>query len=515
MKTTDLMRQRIREFSQELQEEFGPLAVAEHGCLLEAAEEWGVQLGNELARAATDLALPATTDPSEEAACPQCRRPAHCKRLRKRRIETRSGAIHLSEPEHYCHPCRRSFFPLTRALGMGPDETLCPALLKKVVHVASCSASFGQAEEDLRVLAEVKVSANRIHRVAQRVGSERVADGQAAVTAYELLPLPSRQQSPGPAPPDIACIQADGGRIQIRPRDREPNAADSWWRETKVGCLLAMTSERQAQDPAPQILETLVDHSAMAKIPPEIKGVSAGEAATEAARTESRQPPREAPQVVAQPVVATTKNVAVFGDLLVAQTRALGFAAAERKAFVADGSETNWGLWRRHFSRCTPILDWVQAVCYVYAAAMAGVRAAEGWATYRQWAQWLWSGEVGLILEQLRERLRRIGLPAEGDPETSFENRVSDALRYLANQCSRMNYPEYRRLGLPITSSHVESTIKRINRRMQGTEKFLETGAEPLIQLVADHLGPVEQRARYWSDRPQRLSSQRCYHQAA
>ncbi len=47
---------------------------------------------------------------------------------------------------------------------MGPDETLSPALLKKVGHAAACSASYQQAEADLRVLAEVKVSANRIHR---------------------------------------------------------------------------------------------------------------------------------------------------------------------------------------------------------------------------------------------------------------------------------------------------------------------------------------------------------------
>jgi hypothetical protein len=113
------MRQRIREFSLELQEEFGPLAVAEDRCLLEAAEDWGVQLGDELARAVTELALPARTDRSEEAACPQCQKPARCKGLRKRRIETRRGAIHISEPEYHCLPCRRSFFPSDARFGNG------------------------------------------------------------------------------------------------------------------------------------------------------------------------------------------------------------------------------------------------------------------------------------------------------------------------------------------------------------------------------------------------------------
>jgi hypothetical protein len=119
MRISDVVRERIREFSRELQEEFGLLAAGADVCLLEAAEEWGVQLGDELARAATELALPATTEPSEEAACPQCRRLARWKGLRKRRIETRRGAIHVSEPEYHCPGCRRSFFPSDARVGDG------------------------------------------------------------------------------------------------------------------------------------------------------------------------------------------------------------------------------------------------------------------------------------------------------------------------------------------------------------------------------------------------------------
>jgi hypothetical protein len=398
---------------------------------------------------------------------------------------------------------------------MGPDETLSPALLKKVVHAAACSASFQQAEEDLRVLAEVEVSANRIHRVVQRIGSERVADSRAAVTAYQPLSLPQQQRSPGPTPPEVACIQADGGRIQMRPRDAAPNSADSWWRETKVGCLLAMTSDVHGEDPTPDLPETFVDPARMATIAREIKGFSGEAEPLEPAPEEPACAPRAAPRVIAQTVIATTEKVDVFGDALAAKAHKLGFAAALRKAFVGDGSETNWGLWRRHFSHYTPILDWVHALCYVYAAAMAGVDAVIGWTTYCRWARWLWSGAVDCILEQLRERQTEIGLPAQGDAETSPQQRVADAIRYLGNQRSRMNYPQYRRLGLPITSSHIESTIKRINRRMKGTEKFWDQGAEPLLHLVADHLSPPQERQQYWATRPTRLSSQRTYHQAA
>ena len=54
-----------------------------------------------------------------------------------------------------------------------------------------------------------------------------------------------------------------------------------------------------------------------------------------------------------------------------------------------------------------------------------------------------------------------------------------------------MRYAEYRQAGLPITSCHMESTIKRINRRIKGTEKFWSCdGGEAILQLVADHLMP-------------------------
>ncbi len=35
-----------------------------------------------------------------------------------------------------------------------------------------------------------------------------------------------------------------------------------------------------------------------------------------------------------------------------------------------------------------------------------------------------------------------------------------------------MKYDQYRRQGLPITSSPIESTVKQINRRVKGSEKF-------------------------------------------
>ena len=69
---------------------------------------------------------------------------------------------------------------------------------------------------------------------------------------------------------------------------------------------------------------------------------------------------------------------------------------------------------------------------------------------------------------------RRAELPP-ADPEAAWC--VLCRVRgYLENNRGRMDYPAYRREGLPITSSPVGSWIKRINQRVKGSEKFGEDG---------------------------------------
>lgn len=60
---------------------------------------------------------------------------------------------------------------------------------------------------------------------------------------------------------------------------------------------------------------------------------------------------------------------------------------------------------------------------------------------------------------------------------------------YVENNLGRMDYPRYRRLGLPISSAAVGSTIEQINRRIKGAEKFwLEGGVVVVLQLRAAHV---------------------------
>ena len=388
-------------------------------------------------------------------------------------------------------------------------------MLKKVVHAGTRSASFVEATKDLADLAELSISRERVQRWTKRIGQERVAELEQQAVCYEQLPLPERRQSPSDQVPQVACVQMDGGRIQIRDRQDAASSreAKGYWRESLVGCCLSMSSAESAQDPCPTIPETFVNPERMSKLSREIKGFCEREEPPEDASQTSQQDRKGRPVVLVKSVIATQQGIEALGARLVAAAHARGFHAARRKAFVGDGSAANWSVHKQHFSHYTPILDLTHAVCYVYQAAMAG--QSDGWQTYRQWAQWLWAGETEQLIAAVAVRAAELGSPSAHDPETSPRKIVAATLGYLRNQRSRMNYAEYRRLGLPITSSHIESTIKQINRRVKGTEKFWHQGAEPLLQLVADLQSETPDVDRFWTNRPSRLRLMRCYQPSA
>ncbi len=414
-------------------------------------------------------------------------------------------------------------------MGIEKSYDYTPRVYRRIVFAAAQSTSFQDAGQSLAELAELSLLPKRVWRAAKRIGEERIAERDAATQAYAALPLPARRTSPAAQVPQVACVQMDGGRFQVRERavldavtdaatDADADSGDSkgHWREYKAGVLLSMTSDVHAEDPCPKLPATFADPGKMREMAREIKGFTHDEAVSletkqqVVAKAEDRA---GRPKPLVKSVVATSGNVAVFGLLLVSAAYERGFHAAQRKAFLGDGSATNWSVWREHFSHYTPILDFVHALMYVYAGAMAGRDANEGWPHYRDWAQWLWSGDVDRLLAALQERQQELGLPEKNETGTP-RAQVASSLNYLSNQRGRMKYDEYRKQGLPLTSSAVESTIKQINRRIKGSEKFWSEGGDPMLHLVADRLSQTNVTAKFWSRRLDRLIQAASYQQA-
>ena len=184
------------------------------------------------------------------------------------------------------------------------------------------------------------------------------------------------------------------------------------------------------------------------------------------------------------------------------------------KVFIADGSATNWGIWQRHFKHLgfVPVLDFIHALTYVHSAAMAGRSREAGGPVYIRWITWVWQGEVTRVIAELAARAVELGSPPPNASDSDPRQIIADTITYLTNQQSRMNYPTYRKMGLPITSSHIESTVKQVSRRVKGSEKFwAEQGGEALLQLRADQLCDTAPLDTYWHHRPQQATGTRNY----
>jgi hypothetical protein len=414
---------------------------------------------------------------------------------------------------------------------------------QKVVYAGVAACSFAKGSELLDNLAELGVPTKQVERLTRTIGTERVAQRDQQVAAFEALPLVEKFDAPaGVKPPELAVVKVDGGRLQIRERDAaraqaeatpspaeegfdEDETGKGFWREDKLGVLLEMQSEVSASDPCPQIPPGFID---VLRIP-----VLARQIGKTAARQDGDGPDAVAvtdesdeaggcdagyqpPEVKHRRVVATCRAWSSFALLIASAAHAAGFQKAKRKAFVADGSSNNWRLHKRFFSSFTAVLDFIHALSYVYAAAMAGRPFERGWEIYNRWITWVWQGQVRRVIQELSQRQVEVGLPQEGESETSVASIVARSLGYLRNHQDKMKYHEYRKEGLPITSAVMESTVKQMNQRVKGTEKFwCGQGAEAIVQLRADYLSDDQPLDDFWANRQATATGQRPYRRAS
>lgn len=438
------------------------------------------------------------------------------------------------------------FSPQSKSLGIDRSGHSL-AQQAKIVYAGANNTSYEQGDADLKNLAEMtKVGAKQVRRICKHIGAERCVERDDAVTKYQALPLVKRKQTPeGVTAPEVVVVGVDGGRLQIfdrsatatpatdsppmsdptstddHPGEREDNGRH--WREDKIGLLMTMQSEVRASDPCPEIPANFVNPLRIMKLARELKKrVPPEEEAATCAREVGEDGDGEGPEEWDRPEVESKRFVATrraweeFGPMVATRAWEWGFYGASRKAFIGDGASNNWTMWRNHFSSFTPVLDFIHALSYVFASATAGRPFGEGWSCYVKWIEWVWQGEVEKVVSELVLRQEELGLPVESESSCNPREVVSRALEYLRNNESRMRYAEYRKAGLPLTSSYVESAVKQFNYRVKGTEKFWdEDGAEQMLQLRADFLSDDQPLDGFWKRREANESGQRRYRKAA
>jgi hypothetical protein len=410
-----------------------------------------------------------------------------------------------------------------------------PSVLNKIVQAAGQVKSHALAATVLGVVGDIAISGRHVNRLSEEIGRElqEQRDRETEDYVHHRRPKCTR-----PAP-ELVAIALDGGRLMTRQSGQGPGVHGQHWKEDKVACLLTLKSKTFTEDPHPEPPRCFVDAPAVDQLVralqshqgrrhenelPQLAELSLGQQtpasgadagatadtadtvplAATAAAGKSWPPQRTK---AARTCVATMADSEGFGKMVAAEAQRRNFQAASRGALLGDGSAWIWTQHQKWFPLLTGVLDFVHGLTYLYVTAtVLAATVRERWQWYVQWMTLCWQGRVRVVIDELQTHLERLGpdpVTTKASPTEPHEV-LRRTINYLTNNESRMCYPEYRKQGLPVSSSMVESLIKEVNYRVKGTEKFWDQpeGAEAILQVRAALLCDDNRLADYIANRP-------------
>lgn len=404
-----------------------------------------------------------------------------------------------------------------------------PTVIDQIVFAGGSHRSAQKAARGLLKLARLKISAMQVLRITEQIGDELLAQREHDAALQQHRELRSTNETPV----EIACVEVDGGRMQTRAAEQGRGVHDRSWKETKVAALWKMTGPTFETDPHPDPPHCFLDpdhvsqmvreikrqrsesherddspEKTSSKLPLDADHAALDDASQDLTSRERQWPPRR----IFRTCVATLKDVHGFGPLVAAEAQRRGFYDAPRQVFLGDGDHKNWTVHKLHFPHFVAITDFVHPVTYLFDVAGAVTNSwAAQWEQYSSWMTAVWQGRVSTVIAELREWQARLGAPEKATAEKTTSHNdsrqiVATTLTYLTNNESRMNYPQYRREGLPITSCLVESLIKELNHRVKGTDQFWNrpaaTEGESILQVIASLLSEGDPLTKHILSRP-------------
>ena len=361
-------------------------------------------------------------------------------------------------------------------------------------------------------LAGVEISSRHVQRIALEIGAEMARQRDDKAVQHRRRELSPRVA----AAPEVVAVEVDGGRLRTREVDCGPGVHQQQNKEDKIACLVTLSSEVHEADPHPQPPESFLEPRRVQRLVQQMQGQSGDKPQEEPAQEDASTPEQAEARAEERPpsphkrvrtCVASMADCRSFGPMVAAEAQERDFYRAARRAFLGDGAAYNWTIQRGYFPDFEAITDFLHVLCYIYLAAWGvGPAEAQRWRIYVGWLWACWQGRVKEVIEELRLWQDRIGKPPEGEELDAKDPRrlVAEALSYLQNNQSRMDYPRYRKEGLPITSSLAESLVGEFNARVKSRQKYWNRpeGAEAILQLRAAVLSEDERLARFFAQRP-------------
>ena len=350
---------------------------------------------------------------------------------RRKTFMTALGEMTLKRAYYLCKSCRTGFCPRDRELGMAHGSE-SPAVMR-MAGLAAGQLSFARSSTLLRELADLRLNAKRVERVAERLGDEIFEDEQQVIDVE-------------PCAADTMYLGVDGTGIPVRPSEtagRKGKQADGSAKTREVKLVAVWTAQSRHKETG---------------LPMRDVGSVTYSAAIESAACNDRD---KLPSVFARRV----DREAWRRDF---------YQPDRRQVVIGDGAEWIWNLSNELFANPVEILDLYHAKEHMWKVAKAVFSSdsdlAPQWANNR--CDELDKGDIDAVVWALKQHAPQ-------------HEKASQCLQYVRNNKQRMRYKKFREMGLCVGSGVLEGGCKSvIGARLKNSGMFWSVdGANAIIAL--------------------------------
>jgi hypothetical protein len=345
----------------------------------------------------------------------------------------------MQRPWYLCDHCHEGPFPADEALDVkGTDFS--PGV-RRMQAMVGLEAPFDQGRAQMKVLADLDVTAKSVERTAETIGADIAAGEQREIRKAVQLDLPVIVGKPIP----ILYVQMDGTGVPVVKKETEGrkgknNGQPAHTREAKLGCIFTQTSW-------------------------DAEGY----------------PIRDPDSTTYTGAIETAEE---FGKRIYREAWNRGWSRAEKKVVMGDGAEWIWNLADTHFPGAVQIVDLYHARQHLWELAHRlhpnDSVSQKTWMKVHQ-EQLLDEGKIEQLVLSLRS-IQSAGVELQEKLRTEAD--------YFERNAERMRYPKFRSQHLFVGSGVIEAGCKTvIGSRLKKSGMFWTVrGANSIIALRCCYL---------------------------
>jgi hypothetical protein len=331
--------------------------------------------------------------------------------------------------------------------------------VRRMLALVGEEAPFRRGREQMKVLADLEVTAKAVERTAEAIGADIGQRQQRGMQRAQRWNGPEISGEPIP----ILYVQMDGTGVPVVKKETlgrqgKTEGQPAHTREVKLGCVFTQT--------------TWDAEGYALRDPDSTTYTGAIESAEE------------------------------FGWRIYAEADRRGWSRAQKKVVMGDGAEWIWNLAAEHFSGATQIVDLYHAREHLWEVARAlyptDPPKQKAWLRAHQ-KRLLDKGKIAKLVSALRSFRSR-------HPEVV--KKIHSEADYFERNAERMQYPKFRRQHLFVGSGVIEAGCKTViaSRLKRSGMYWTVRGANAILILRCCCLnGQFEE---YWESQAQALPVQ-------